>query len=412
MKIVIAAVAFTTLACSKAADAPDKKGTKLQYPVDVATLVVRPMQYTVNAPGTLEAFQVVQITARVAGAVDKVSFAEGALVKLNQVLVTIDSERFQIAVEQAQSGLSKAMATQKAAQLALDRREVAQKASPGLVPGEEIEQKRTAVDTAKADVDAAKQALRVAQLNLRDSSVRTPIEGVVQSRTVQMGQFLAAGAVLATILQRNPLLLRFQVSDADAQRLKADMPVNFSKGNYTHKAKITLVGGTADPATRLVPITAQVDPAEEENEKWLRPGAFVQVAVPIGDAKQGIVVPGLAIQPTEKGNVVFVLQDNGTVQGKVVDLGMHTVDGLVEIKGVPVGKQIVVRGIEPLTDGAPVKVKSTMSLEEASKPTDAGVSSPPVSPASAGSDEPAAGSAEAAGSAVPAAGSGHHRKAP
>src|SRR5690242_18611464 len=122
------------------------------------------MQYAVNAPGSIDAFQQVQITARVAGAVDKVAFTEGQVVKEGDPMVTIESERYAIAVSQAKATLAKNQATQKAAEAALQRRLEAQKESPGLVPGEEIEQKQTAVDTAKADVDAAKQALSIANL--------------------------------------------------------------------------------------------------------------------------------------------------------------------------------------------------------------------------------------------------------
>jgi membrane fusion protein, multidrug efflux system len=397
--------------CSKPSDAPTGKRTgKLEYPVDVARLEVRQMQYTVTAPGSIDAFQQVQITARVAGAVDKVSFVEGQVVKAGDVLVAIESERYQIGVEQARSTLLKSQATQKAAEAALERRLTATKDSPGLVPGEEIEQKQTTVDTAKADVESARQALRIAELNLRDSSVRAPIAGVVQTRTVQQGQYLQAGAVLATILQRDPMLLRFQVTEQDAPRLKPDMAatLQLKESPRAFTAKISLVGGAADPATRMVPITAQID--QTDHQYWLRPGAFCEVTVPIGNARKGIVVPSLAVQPTEKGNVVYVVDDNHIAHAKLVELGMHTPEGGVELtRGVAAGELLVVRGIEPLTDGAPVKLGSTLTLEAANTPIDAGVgpSTPPVEP-TAGSGSGAAGS----DSAAPAQGSGgkRHRK--
>lgn len=358
-------------ACGKSADTPaaGKHGQKLEYPVDVASLTVRKMQYTVDAPGSIDAFQQVQITARVAGAVDKVMFTEGQLVKAGDALVTIESERYAIAVSQAHSAYAKAIANEKSAEAALKRRLDAQQESPGLVPGEEIEQKQTAVDTAKADVEAAKQDERVAALNLSDSMVRAPIAGTVQTRTVQQGQYLAPGNVLATILQRDPLLLRFEVSEQDAPRLRpgmtADITLRESKHQYT--AKITLVAGSADPATRLVAVTAQID--QTEHQYWLRPGAFCEVSVPIGDARQGIVVPSLAVQPTDKGNVVYIVDDKNIVHQRVVATGMHTSDGGIELtRGVAAGELLVVRGIDPLSDGAPVKINSKTTLEEASKP--------------------------------------------
>jgi RND family efflux transporter MFP subunit len=405
------------IACGKKDDTPARGGGKggragggkLEYPVEVAPLEVKQMQYAVNAPGSIDAFQQVQITARVQGAVDKVSFVEGQNVKEGEVMLTIESERYSIAVNQARSVLAKAQATQKSAEAALNRRLEAQKESPGLVPGEEIEQKSTQVDTAKADVDAAKQALSVANLNLRDSQVRAPIAGTIQTRTVQQGQFLQPGAVLATILQRDPLLLRFQVSEQDAPRLKPGMVATIKLRESAHEfgSKITLVNGAADPATRLVGVTAQVD--ETTHQYWLRPGAFCQVTVPVGDARQGIVVPGLAIQPSEKGNIVYVIDDKNIAHAKVIETGMHTPEGGVEVtRGVQAGELLVVRGIEPLSDGAPVKVSKKETMDEAQK-AGAGSGSDLPAPVQTGSDAPPPPAGSDAGSD---AGSAHrHRKA-
>ena len=419
MKYLAVAVMMVSFGCAKAEERT--KGVKLQYPVDVAPLEVRQMQYTVSAPGSIDAFQQVQITARVQGALDKVSFVEGQLVKEGDILATIESERYQIAVEQAKSTLDKAIATQKSAQAALDRRLTAQKDSPGLVPGEEIEQKQTLVDTAKADVEAARQQQHIAQLNLRDSSVRAPIGGVVQTRTVQQGQYLQPGAVLATILQRDPMLLRFQVTEQDAPRLKVGMTATLTLRESTREftAHITLVGGAADQTTRLVPITAQID--QTDHQYWLRPGAFCQVIIPVGDARKGIVVPSLAVTPTEKGNVVYVVDDKNIAHARVVELGMHTAQGGVELtRGVKEGEVLVVSGIEPLSEGAPVQIKSKTTLEAATVTPDAGVpgvTPPPTTPlggsdqGSAAATPPAgsgAGSADAAGSG---SGSGHRHKA-
>jgi RND family efflux transporter MFP subunit len=338
---------------------------KLEYPVEVAPLAVRHVQYSVNAPGSLEAFQQVQITARVAGAVDKVAFTEGQEVKEGQVLVTIESARYQIAVDQSKATVAKTQASQHQAEDQLARRTGASDQHPGLIPGEEIATYQTAVATAKADVEAATQAERVAELNLHDSFVRAPIGGVVQTRTVQTGQYLQPGAVLATILQRDPLLLRFQVSEQDAPRLKPGMTTTLTlrESAQSYTATISLVAGAADPQTRLVPVTAKLDATE--HKYWLRPGAFCEVIVPIGAARDGIVVPTMAIQPTEQGNIAYVVEGT-TAHTRVVQLGMHTPEGGVEVtRGLKAGEQLVVRGIDALTDGAPVKVTAHTTVEAA-----------------------------------------------
>ena len=187
------------IGCGKATSESNlKKGkgiNKLEYPVQVAPLDLRQVSYTVMAPGSIEAFQQVQITARVTGAVDKVAFVEGQEVKQGDLLVAIEPDRYQVAVDQAKAALDRAGATEKASEAEYARRQQAVAQHPGLVAGEEVEQYATNVATGKADISSAQQALRVAQLNLRDSYVRAPIAGVIQSRSVQAGQYLQPGAI-------------------------------------------------------------------------------------------------------------------------------------------------------------------------------------------------------------------------
>jgi RND family efflux transporter MFP subunit len=304
-----------------------------------------------------------------------VAFVEGQAVKQGDVLVVIEVDRYEVAVDQAKAALDKATANEKAAEGELARRQGAVASHPGLVAGEEIAQYETSVASARADVESAKQSLRVAQINLRDATVRAPIEGVVQSRTVQAGQYLQPGTVLATLIQRDPLLLRFPVTEADAPRIKPGMTamMTLRESTRTYQAQIILVAEAADPTTRLVPVTARVD--DTEHKYWLRPGAFCDVNVPVGAARPAIVVPTLAVQPTEKGNVVYTVDERNIAHVKNVALGMHTPEGGVEItQGLASGDLLVVRGFEPLSESAPVKIsdRTTLAGATASAAADAG----------------------------------------
>jgi membrane fusion protein, multidrug efflux system len=409
--LAVLALALTgPSACSKASEDSalkrPKAATKLQYPVQVAPVAARQVQYNVIAPGSIDAFQQVQITARVAGAVDKVAFVEGQTVKQGDTLVLIEVDRYNVAVDQAKAALAKAVAAHTAAQAELARRQGAVAAHPGLVAGEEIEQYATSVTSTQADTDAAQQSLRVAQLNLRDATVRAPFAGVIQSRTVQAGQYLQPGAVLATLLQRDPLLLRFPITEADAPRVKAGMTANVTlrESARTYTANIILVSDAADPTTRLVQATATIE--DKEHKYWLRPGAFCDVNVPIGDARQGIVVPSLSVQPTDKGNVVYTVDSGNIAHVRSVSLGMHTPEGGVEItQGLSAGDLLVVRGFEPLSEGAPVLITDRTTLEG-----DAGASPSGATAGDAGAAAPDDSAGPATASAASSAGGAHRRK--
>lgn len=372
--VAVALLACSALACSKsssggAAPAGSGKGGRggkgggVEFPVEVAPVDLRQIGYVITAPGSINAFEQVQVTARVSGAVDKVSFTEGATVTQGQVLVTIESERYQVAVDQAKAALAKTQAAESNAESQLARRTGATADHPGLITGEEIATYQTQVQTAKADVAAATEAVKVAQLNLRDSYVRAPIAGVIQTRTVETGQYLQPGAVLATLLQRDPLLLKFQVTEQDAPRLKPGTIANMAlrESQNTYQAKITLVAGSADPQSHLVPVQAEID--DKEHKYWLRPGVFCDVSIPIGGTRPAAVIPEGAVRASENGFIAFVVEGT-TAKQRILTLGMHTPGGQVEVtNGLNAGDLLVVLGGEPLTDGASVKISERTTLE-------------------------------------------------
>jgi len=328
---------------------------KLAFPVEVAPVAAERVEYTVTAVGNVDAYERVQVTARVAGVVEHVRFAEGDTVKKNQVLVEIDPARYNLAVRSAKATLDRVLATQAEAQQNLERRTNAGADGAGVFSKEDVDGWKTRSRTATAQVAEARASLDEANLNLRDAYVRAPIEGKMQTRTVQTGQFVQAGTVLGTALRRDPLLLRFPVPESDAPRLKAGLPVSFrvTGQDKPFSAKITLVADAADPTTRMVPIVAEVDDAEKDS---LRPGSFADVTIPVGVAASAPVIPQTAIRPSEKGFLAFVVNNN-IAQERVLTLGMRTADGRVEVRaGLRPGETLVIRGAEPLRDAATVRV--------------------------------------------------------
>jgi membrane fusion protein, multidrug efflux system len=350
-------IATLFAACDKKGDAASggpPKG-KLAFPVELAPVAAEKVEYTVTAVGSVDAYERVQLTARVAGVVEHVRFAEGDVVKKGTVLVEIDPARYNLAVRRAKATLDRTLATEAEAKANLARRDDATAEAEGVFSKEDIEGWRTRLRTSTAQAAEAKAALDEANLNLRDAYVRAPIDGKMQTRTVQTGQFVQAGTVLGTALQRDPLLLRFSVPEADAPSLHAGMTARFhvTGDESSHAAKITLVADASDPTTRMVPVVAQID---SEQKNTLRPGTFADVTVPVGTNDAAPVIPQTAIRPSEKGFLAFVIE-NDVAQERILTLGMRTADGRVEVrKGLKVGEKLVIRGAEPLKQGSQVKV--------------------------------------------------------
>lgn len=324
----------------------------MRFPVEVAAVATREVRYQVSAVGAVDAFETVRITARVAGVIEKIAFAEGDTVTADQVLVEIDPQRFRIAADSARAVVARTQSAKSSAETSLQRREqLAAKDGAGLISDEDMQTVRAKVGSARADLAQAEAELAQAELNLRDALVHAPLAGVVQTRPVQTGQYVQAGAELGTMLRRDPLLLRFRVPEAEAGRLTPTMAVSFTVTGEVRawSGVITHVAAAADAQSRLVAVVARVDDAERER---LRPGAFAQVSIPIGMPKPAIVVPQTAVRPSEKGFVAFVVEqaDGKTVaRERVLKLGMRTDDRQVEVRsGLAAGEHLVVTGAEAL----------------------------------------------------------------
>ena len=338
------------------------------FPVETLRVQDRAVTTTLSAVGSVEAFEKVQVTARVAGVVEKVRFAEGSRVASDQVLVEIEPERYKLAVASAQAAHNKAVAAKGDADAGLKRRESVDRQNPGLIPGEEIETWRTKVLVAAAEMAQTGAALNQAQLNLHDAYVRAPVGGVIQPRTVQTGQYGQPGSVLATLVRRDPLLLRFQVTEPDAARLQPGIKAYFKvrENDRSYQARIIHVAAAADDSTRMVAVTAEVTDKDRDS---LRAGAFAELTVPVGNARPLPVVPQVAIRPSEKGFLAYVVEDGKAVE-RILTPGMRTADGSVEVlSGLKAGDLLVVRGAEALSDGVSVRIAGAPAAEaKAEKP--------------------------------------------
>jgi multidrug efflux system membrane fusion protein len=272
------------------------------------------------------------------------------------VIAEIEPDRFRLTVDSAKAELAKAEAEREEARAGLARRQAVNEKNPDLVRREEVDAWRTQVAAAEAEVARVGAALKLAELNLRDAYVRPPARGVIQTREVETGRYVQPGAVIATLVRRDPLLLRFRVPEADAAALAPGMEARFELrgargGGY--RAEISLVGAAADPADRMVEVTARV---ADGDDRELRPGAFAEVTVPIGAPRAAPVVPQTAIRPSEKGFLAYVVE-GGVARERVLELGLRTADGRVEVRGgLAVGEQLVVRGAEALSDGVAVTI--------------------------------------------------------
>jgi multidrug efflux system membrane fusion protein len=317
--------------------------------VRTAPVETRDVSYRVSALGSLEAEEIVQVTAEVEGAVTEVRFHEGARVTRDTVLVLIDPERYRLEVERAEANHLRAQSDLRRAQEELRRRE--RLANAELLAMDEVDRYRAASESLDADVAASKAALDIALQNQRRSEVKAPHSGVINTRTIETGTYVRPGTVLATIVDVSGFV---SVSDLRGESLRVAegrMWLSVAPiGPRDFVGRVYHVGEVADPATRQVEVLAWV-----QNTGELKPGFFAEVSFNAGTKENAVVVPEAAIKASESGFVAYVVED-GKAMARPIEIGLKTEDGLVEIlSGLKGTESVVVEGSDLLANGVLVE---------------------------------------------------------
>ncbi|HET8645793.1 MAG TPA: efflux RND transporter periplasmic adaptor subunit [Vicinamibacteria bacterium] len=355
--------ALSAVACSGSAGAPaGRGGAGRAVVVRVGSVQTQDVAYDIKALGTLEAEELVQVTAEVEGAVADVGFHEGDRVGTGTILVRIDPARYRLEFQRAEAAFNRAQAEAHRARSDLDRREAL--ARENLVAPEELERARTELERLAAEAAGARAAREIARQNVRRSEVRAPRAGSINTRTVETGQFVRTGTVLATLVDTARLRLRFKVSEAESLRARTGQDLTFrvsALGEQPFKATVYHVGSVADPATRQVEVMAWV-----KNPGQLKPGFFAEVALASETRAGALVVPEAAVQASERGFVVYAVED-GKARSRPIQVGLRTGTGLVEVvSGLKGGETVVIEGSDRLADGVPVQPAAAPAARPAS----------------------------------------------
>lgn len=357
MRPVLLAAVLALAACGKGPEEPAEAAKR--FAVEVAVAVSEPESRSITAPGTLAARETVRITARVSGVVERVLVQQGDRVEAGQVVAEVEPERFRLAVETAQAQLARARAAREDTASQQRRREQAATSQPGLISDDELAQVRARTSQADAEVAIATAGLRRAELDLRDARIASPVAGVIQERLADTGALAGPGTAIATVVDRSRILLHCSVPVGDAALLRPGLPLGFRiPGEPADRtASIVLVGDAADPATRLVPLVAQV---ADGDAAAVRPGSFAAVRIDLPAGAPRVLVPDLAVKPSSRGFLVFVVEGEGdaaVARERRIEMAGRTRDDRIAVaSGLQPGERVVSRGAEALRDGSPLSI--------------------------------------------------------
>ena len=353
--ISVAAACLIVLAAARVASA---QAPPQGLPVTVAPPLFKSVTTWDEYSGRFEAVERVDVRPRVGGFIDKVHFKDGSLVKIGDLLFTLDKRPFEIAVESAKAEIARQEAQVQFALADLER--AAPLAASKVMSEQVFDQRKATLSQAQAQLAAAKASLRSAELNLEWTDVRAPIAGRISDKKVDPGNVVAGGGADATLLARivsiDPIHFVFDVSETDylryarlnlsgARQSSRDIanPVKVKLADeteFTHPGRMDFV----DNALNERAATMRGRAVFENTNGLFSPGMFARLAL-FGGEVESFLIPDLAIVSDQARKIVFTVNNENTVVATPVTLG-PIIDGLRVIKsGLQSADRIIIEGL-------------------------------------------------------------------
>lgn len=359
LTITLAAlVAGGAWACSRAGNAehaPAEAAPVVVGPENIAMATQDTIRTGPSVSGALDAERTATIKAELGAQVTGVPVEPGMAVAKGQLLIALDNTGIRDQYLSTQSSLQAAQASADLAKgdLARDQR----LAEAGALAQRQLEATRRASLQADAALADARSRYATAALNLRRTEIRAPFSGVVAARPVRLGDVVASGNPLVTVVDPSSLRLEAQVPVDQLSAIKVGTPVLFTVSGYEgrqFRGTITRVSPAVDPATRQVPIVVRIP----NTGGRLVSGVFVDGRVAT-QSRAGVTVPTLAIDQRGLRPAVYRIKEGRLDKVEVV-LGFDDpVTERTEVRsGLTAGDTLVLGSAQGLPAGTPIRVTS------------------------------------------------------
>jgi RND family efflux transporter MFP subunit len=355
--------------------------------VKLAKSEARRLTHTVTAPGTLAADEQATLSFKVAGRVSEIKVDLGSQARKGQVIATFESTDFKVRLQQAEAALQQArvrlglppqgdddrvdpentsLARQARALLEeakANRERTIQLVSQGIQSRAELDRVESAFKVADSRYQDALEEVRnrqavllqrrselaIAQQQLVETTLYAPFDGAVRERRASLGEYLNAGAPVATIVRLHPLRLRVETPEREAQGIKVGQSVRVlvEGDQQSYSGRVARLSPAFQEQSRTLIIEAEVD----NQQGKLRPGSFAKAEIQTSMTSDVVMVPASAIVTFAGIQKVFSVKDNKAIE-KTVVVGRRDGDWAV-VEGLDAGA-LVVLSPGNLVSGQPV----------------------------------------------------------
>lgn len=361
--LVILIAGWATLsACNNKQAAQQAGPGQVAVPVTLTAVTEEIVTGYRQYPANVVPLRETELRAEVSGYVTGIFVADGAEVSAGQKLYEVDQVRYSAALDQAQASLSIAKANKERVERDLARYEAL--AQKDAIARQVLDNTRTELQTAEAQVVAAQAAFSTAQTNLERSIIRAPFAGNIGISQVRTGALVSAGSTLLnTISSTDPMAIEFQANESELKEMLdlqrstasgADSVITLELGGgevYPYYGRITTLDRAINRSTGTITVRATFSNPQGR----LRAGLSAIIRIRQRSETKQLVIPYKAVTEQLGQTSVYVLGDSSRVEQRVIKLGLKTGEKTVVTEGLSLGDQVVTEGMINLRHGALVR---------------------------------------------------------
>ena len=310
--------------------------------VTAVTVAMTAWEPTLEAVGTLQAIQGVEVNNEVAGQVTAITFESGAMVKKGDILVRLADE-----VDRAD--LEGLQAAERLARIKVDR-------NRSLLKDRAVAQGD--FDEISAQLDQARAQVKAKQATIEKKTIRAPFDGQLGIRRIDLGQFLAEGSSIVPLQTLDPIYVDYALPERHLGLLRVGQQVQVRVSAHPDRifdGVIQVISPGIDQGTRNVRVRAGMS----NPDLALRPGMFARVATLLPREDAVLTIPREAVAFNTYGDAVFVIREEDgktLVERRQVRTGAVRGEEIAVLEGLAAGERVVSSGQVKLGNAQEVRI--------------------------------------------------------
>lgn len=318
--------------------AEEAQAEDARFTVAVTQSVASAIVDTISAQGSTEPFRAIHVRAQTEGQIARISVDAGSVVTEGQEIARIQLDDRAVRLREAE-----ALLLQKESEFTATE-QLQARGHLSKVQGEK----------ARAEREAAQAGVERVKLDIARTRIRAPFKGIIESRLVSLGDYVAKADTVVTLVDNDPLRAVVHLSEQQVQHLAIGQTasVTLKAINDTREATVTAIAPRSDEKTRTYRVELQL-----ANPQGTPSGGTVDVAIPVGEIYAHRISPSLLALDSNEQFGVKLVDENDTVFFHPVDIVKAETDGLW-IAGLPENSRIITRGAGFVIAGEQVNVAS------------------------------------------------------